>query len=177
MQQSLARWRKPHARKCSSARLPCPSPGSLSSLLVPLSQVLSAFPFHSIQEPFSGKSRHRDLFFSPLPSRESHGVGGSIYWVEDFSSESLCLIPDLSVTLSEIISATSAYCFHWHMVLFYIDIFCKATLNMLRGVWVVFLTQEFLLYCINLISVCCQDRTPLWTGRSVQHLVTVCMLI
>lgn len=35
------------------------------------------------------------------------------------------------------------------------------------------LTQEFLSYCINLISACCQDHTALWIGRSVQHLVYV----
>lgn len=135
MQPSLARWRRPHARECSSAHLHRPSPGSVSSLLVLLFQVLSPFPFHNIQELlFRGKSRYRYLFFSPLPSREKYRVGGSTYLVEEFPSESLCLIPDLSVTPTEIISVTLAYCFHWHMVLFCIDTFCKVILNMLRWV-------------------------------------------
>lgn len=77
-------------------------------------------------------SRHRYLFFPLLPSREKYRVGGSTSSVEELPSESLCLTPDLSITLSEIISVALASCFHWHMVLFYIDIFCKATLNMLR---------------------------------------------
>lgn len=79
----------------------------------------------------ASQSTTKKWFFSPLLSREKYRGGGRTSSAGELPSESLCLILDLGVTLSKIISVTLAYCFHWHMVLFYIDIFCKATLDML----------------------------------------------